>query len=71
MCLVHEVNAGITVPLFGFAVTLTLTPSFLTVAVAAGKYFLADGYHRAYGLLAAGMCRPTGSLGDQAPVLSD
>jgi len=40
---------------FGFAVALL--PSFVNVAGIGGRYFLLDGYHRAYGLLAAGVTR--------------
>jgi len=38
---------------FGFAVTLQ--KSYLQVAGLGGRYFLRDGYHRAFGLLAAGI----------------
>jgi hypothetical protein len=38
---------------FGFAVALQ--KSYLQVAGLGGRYFLRDGYHRAYGLLAAGI----------------
>jgi hypothetical protein len=38
---------------FGFAVSLQ--KSYLQVAGLQGRYFLRDGYHRAYGLLAAGI----------------
>jgi hypothetical protein len=38
---------------FGFAVALT--QSYLQIAGVGGRYFLRDGYHRAYGLLSAGI----------------
>src|SRR3989442_328334 len=38
---------------YGFAVALQ--KSYLQVAGLGGRYFLRDGYHRAYGLLAAGI----------------
>lgn len=39
----------------GFGFLVTLMPSFLQVARFQGRYFLRDGYHRAYGLLVAGI----------------
>jgi hypothetical protein len=41
------------VPGFGFLITVT--PSFLNVGEFEGRYFLRDGYHRAFGLLSAGI----------------
>jgi hypothetical protein len=38
---------------FGFAVSVT--PSFMQAARYQGRYFLRDGYHRAFGLLAMGV----------------
>lgn len=46
-----DVGGG--VPGFGFVVMLQ--QSYLQVAGLGGRYFLRDGYHRAYGLLAAGV----------------
>lgn len=40
-------------PVFGFMVTIQ--KSYLQVAGLGGRYFLRDGYHRAYGFLAAGI----------------
>lgn len=48
-----NVVLGNGIPGFGFAVDIAL--SFLQVAGMNGRYFLRDGYHRAYGLLAAGI----------------
>ena len=42
-------------PGFGFAVALS--KSYLQVAGLGGRYFLRDGYHRAYGLLALGITK--------------
>lgn len=53
-----EIGPGVQVPAFGFAVALL--PSFVNVAGIGGRYFLLDGYHRAYGLLAAGITRVPG-----------
>ena len=46
-----EANGGVNV--FGFAVEVGL--SYLQVAGFNGRYFLRDGYHRAFGLLSAGI----------------
>jgi hypothetical protein len=40
-------------PIFGFAVALN--PSYMQVVHYRGRYFLRDGYHRAYGLLSRGI----------------
>jgi len=40
-------------PVIGFAVSVPT--SFMQVVELSGRYFLRDGYHRAYGLLAAGI----------------
>jgi hypothetical protein len=47
-----DVN-GMKMPAFGFGIALA--PSFLCVAKLKGRYFLRDGYHRAYGLLRRGI----------------
>jgi hypothetical protein len=39
----------------GFGFLVSMPPSFLQVAQHHGRYVLRDGYHRAYGLLAAGI----------------
>jgi hypothetical protein len=39
----------------GIGFIVTLQKSYLQVAGLGGRYFLRDGYHRAYGLLAAGI----------------
>ena len=46
-----QVGPGL--PVFGFVVIVQ--KSYLQVAGLGGRYFLRDGYHRAYGLLAAGI----------------
>lgn len=48
-----ELSPGVRVPAFGFAVALL--PSFLNVVGVGGRYFLRDGYHRAFGMLEAGI----------------
>jgi hypothetical protein len=48
-----EAQPGLSV--FGFMVAIT--PSFMQVAEYQGRYFLWDGYHRAYGLMRAGANR--------------
>jgi hypothetical protein len=48
-----QVMPGVEVPVFGFGVALL--PSLMCVAGVGGRYFLRDGYHRAIGLLEAGM----------------
>jgi hypothetical protein len=48
-----EVVPGIQLNAFGFIVGIG--PSFLKVGEIDGRYLLLDGYHRAYGLLAAGV----------------
>lgn len=42
-------------PMFGFVVTIST--SFLSVAMYQGRYLLRDGYHRAFGLLSKGISR--------------
>jgi len=46
-----EVPPGLT----GFGFVVGISRSYLQVAGLNGRYFLRDGYHRAYGLLAAGI----------------
>lgn len=46
-----EVGPGLT----GFGFIVGVSRSYLQVAGLNGRYFLRDGYHRAYGLLAAGI----------------
>jgi hypothetical protein len=41
--------------LIGYGFAITVSKSYLQVAGLNGRYFLRDGYHRAYGLLAAGI----------------
>jgi len=48
-------NAQVGPGLQGFGFIVTLQKSYLQVAGLGGRYFLRDGYHRAYGLLAAGI----------------
>jgi hypothetical protein len=48
-------NAQVGPGLQGFGFIVTLQKSYLQVAGLDGRYFLRDGYHRAYGLLAAGI----------------
>jgi hypothetical protein len=50
-----EVAPGLRVSAFGFAVALV--PSLLSVGSVGGRYFLRDGYHRAFGLLDAGIAQ--------------
>ncbi len=40
---------------YGFGFSIGVTPSFLQVTRFRNRYFLRDGYHRAYGLLAKGI----------------
>lgn len=47
------VGSGLT----GFGFAVALQKSYLQVAGLGGRYFLRDGYHRAYGLLAAGISK--------------
>ena len=44
---------GLRLTAFGFGVALV--PSYVSVASLRGRYFLRDGYHRAYGLLSRGI----------------
>jgi hypothetical protein len=53
------------VAVLGFGVGLT--PSFLQVARAAGRYVLRDGYHRAYGFLTRGINRVPTFVRDFGP----
>jgi hypothetical protein len=48
-----EIGPGLKLPAFGFVVSAF--QSYLSVAGVGGRYFLRDGYHRAYGLLRAGI----------------
>jgi hypothetical protein len=48
-------NAQVGPGLSGFGFIVTLQKSYLQVAGLGGRYFLRDGYHRAYGLLTAGI----------------
>ena len=48
-------NAQVGPGLSGFGFIVTLQKSYVQVAGLGGRYFLRDGYHRAYGLLAAGI----------------
>lgn len=48
-----EVSPGCRVNALGFAVGML--PSFLNVVGVSGRFFLSDGYHRAFGLLNAGI----------------
>jgi hypothetical protein len=48
-----EVQPGVT----GFGFLVGVTPSFVQVARHHGRLVLRDGYHRSYGLLAAGVSR--------------
>jgi hypothetical protein len=41
--------------MIGYGFAITISKSYLQVAGLNGRYFLRDGYHRAYGLLAAGI----------------
>jgi len=48
-------NAQVAPGVLGFGFAVTLQKSYLQVAGLGGRYFLRDGYHRAYGLLTAGI----------------
>jgi hypothetical protein len=50
-------SAAVGVGYTGFGFAVALQQSYLQVAGLNGRYFLRDGYHRAYGLLAAGIKR--------------
>ena len=50
---------------FGFAVARV--PSFLQIGVTSGRPVLRDGYHRAYGLLRAGITHATAFVKDFGP----
>jgi hypothetical protein len=54
-----RIVGGINVPVglgrLGFGFQVEVANSYLQVAGVNGRYFLRDGYHRAYGLLAAGI----------------
>ena len=52
---VGNFNAQVGPGVMGFGFAVTLQKSYVQVARLAGRYFLRDGYHRAYGLLAAGI----------------
>lgn len=53
--LLSPFNAEIKPGVHGFGFVVEIRPSFLQVAGVNGRYFLLDGYHRAYGLLASGI----------------
>jgi hypothetical protein len=52
---VGQFNGQVGPGLPGFGFIVTLEKSYLQVAGLGGRYFLRDGYHRAYGILAAGI----------------
>ncbi len=52
---VGHFNAPVAPGVLGFGFAVALHKSYLQVAGLNGRYFLRDGYHRAYGLLAAGI----------------
>lgn len=48
-------NAQVAPGVMGFGFAVAVQKSYLQVAGLGGRYFLRDGYHRAYGLLTAGI----------------
>lgn len=50
-----QFNGPVTPGLNGFGFMVAITKSYMNVAGLGGRYFLRDGYHRAFGLLAAGI----------------
>jgi len=54
---VANFNGPVGSGLAGFGFAVALSKSYLQVAGLGGRYFLRDGYHRAYGLLALGITK--------------
>jgi hypothetical protein len=50
-----QFNGPVGPGMIGFGFAVTISKSYLQVAGLGGRYFLRDGYHRAYGLIAAGI----------------
>lgn len=54
---VASADGGPTIPIQAIAILVALNASYVQVAHYAGRYFLRDGYHRAAGLIRAGITK--------------